>query len=249
MILCVDIGNTRIKLAAVEDERVVARSALHREADGGLVGRAVSEVVAAAGEPERVAVSSVVPEATERVTAGLGVRAPVLVVSHRHAMPVGIAMPAPDRVGVDRLCAASGAVDEEHRDAIVVDVGSAITVDLVRAGEFRGGVIMPGPGMMLDAMAAATSQLPAIEAGETLFPESLATTEGAMSWGAGLACAGGILGAVRHLQGYGGADEAPVWVTGGAAPLLRTRLPRSWRSDADLAFRGLFRIALLNPPS
>lgn len=249
MILCVDIGNTRVKLAMVEDERVVARSALPSGADRGLVGRAVDEVVWAHGEPERVAVSSVVPEATERVLGEIAAGVPVLVVSHRHAMPVAIGVPTPERVGVDRLCAASGAVDDKHRDAIVVDVGSAITVDLVRAGEFRGGVIMPGPAMMLDAMAEGASQLPEIDAGESLFPESLGTTEGAMSWGVGLACAGGILGAVQHLQGPDGGEEAPVCLTGGAVGLLRARLPRSWHYDADLAFRGLFRIALLNPPS
>src|SRR5262249_12952781 len=61
----------------------------------------------------------------------------------------------PDRVGLDRLAAAVAAnvIRNPLRPAIVVDAGSAITVDLVAAdGAFEGGVILPGFRMSAEAL-------------------------------------------------------------------------------------------------
>ena len=61
-------------------------------------------------------------------------------------LPLAVPLAEPGRVGIDRLL---GAVAANHlrandRAAVVIDVGSAITVDLVSAGgEFSGGAILP----------------------------------------------------------------------------------------------------------
>ena len=63
MILCIDIGNTATKIGVVEDDRVVAceRVPTHAQRGDPATDRAVEFVVQQSGEPERVAMSSVVP--------------------------------------------------------------------------------------------------------------------------------------------------------------------------------------------
>jgi type III pantothenate kinase len=70
-------------------------------------------------------------------------------------LPLTVRVEFPDRVGLDRLAAAVAANVIRHaaRPAIVVDAGSAITVDLVAAdGAFEGGVILPGFQMSAQAL-------------------------------------------------------------------------------------------------
>jgi type III pantothenate kinase len=76
-----------------------------------------------------------------------------------------IAVEQPSRVGRDRLAAAVAAVTLKSADrpAVVVDAGSAVTVDLVAAsGEFLGGAILPGWRAMSQALSAVTDALPAV---------------------------------------------------------------------------------------
>ena len=65
-------------------------------------------------------------------------------------MPLVIRLPRPDMVGVDRLldALATNRLRPPGRPAIVIDVGTAITVDLLSAeGFFMGGSILPGIAM------------------------------------------------------------------------------------------------------
>jgi type III pantothenate kinase len=151
-------------------------------------------------------------------------------------------VPQPERIGADRLCAAAGVVDAATPNAVVVDIGTAITVDRVRDLEFVGGAILPGPGTMLRAMGTFARQLPKVDLDdvETLFPTAGAPTEKAMALGAGVATLGGIKEAVSRLS----VDDrgVAVWVTGGASERYRGHLPDPWNLDVDLAARGLARI-------
>src|SRR5262245_3201699 len=75
-----------------------------------------------------------------------------------HDLPVAVRLEFPDRVGLDRLAAAVAAnvLRTAGAPAIVVDAGSAITVDLVAAdGAFEGGVILPGFRMSAEALSSA----------------------------------------------------------------------------------------------
>jgi len=124
----------------------------------------------------------------------------------------------PSRVGADRISAAAGTIEPGRRDAIIVDIGSAITVDLVREGRFLGGMIMPGPRTALFALHEHAAQLPRIDYADVgdRFPENIDATEPAMVLGVSLGAAGGILEAVRWLESI----EGPVdrhFLTGGGA--------------------------------
>ncbi len=81
-------------------------------------------------------------------------------------LPLSVAVERPDMVGVDRLldALAANGLRTPDQPAVVVDVGTAITVDLVsREGVFLGGAILPGIGMSAKALHAFTDLLPLVE--------------------------------------------------------------------------------------
>lgn len=246
MILCVDVGNTATKIALVAGSRVARRASVSAGAGEREVARAMARVLRGAASLEGAALSSVRPRATDATVRAI-VRTTGLyptVVNHRTPMPIRIAMRQPARVGSDRLCAACGAVGARRRDAIVIDVGSAITVNLVRDRTFVGGVIMPGPATSLAALHAFTAQLPRLDV--LAVPPGIDDTESAMRWGTTLACAGGVRMAVEMLDGRAGRRPAR-FVTGGYAPRLQRWLPRGWKRAPDLTLLGLALIARYHP--
>jgi type III pantothenate kinase len=72
----------------------------------------------------------------------------------------------PDKVGIDRVAAAWAAWlrFERKHSCIVVDAGTALTIDLVdKSGAFLGGAILPGIDLMLQSLAEGTRLLPRIQ--------------------------------------------------------------------------------------
>jgi type III pantothenate kinase len=243
--LCIDIGNTSIKLAGAVSGRVGRVQIIASTATATEIARALSR--AAPHGSDRAAIASVHPQATERMRKALRRERfqEALVIDYRLKLPIVIATRHPGRVGADRISAACGAVAGRGRHAIVVDAGSAITVDLVLDRRFVGGVIMPGPQMMLSALHYFTAQLPDLRIGEGE-DRGINDTAPAMRTGAVVGAAGAIEAAVLSLRRQAG-RPVPVWVTGGHARRLRSRLPSGWKFKADLTLVGIEAIARLNP--
>jgi type III pantothenate kinase len=137
-------------------------------------------------------------------------------------LPLVVSLPQPDRVGIDRLLDALAAnrVRPPGRPAILVDLGTAITVDLVSvAGVFLGGAILPGIGMAARALHEFTDLLPLLDM-KTLDepPPALGTaTVEAMQSGIYWGAVGGIRCLIEELSSaVGGCPQ--VYLTGGAAP-------------------------------
>jgi type III pantothenate kinase len=145
-------------------------------------------------------------------------------------LPLAIAVEKPDLVGMDRLVNAIAAnrLKSSDRPAIVISVGTAITVDLVSAdGAFQGGAILPGIAMSAQALHDYTDLLPLISMSELgVAPPALGTaTTSAMRsglfWGA--------VGAMRELTSRlsAGLPAPQVFLTGGAAPAVAHLLAAS----------------------
>lgn len=138
--------------------------------------------------------------------------------------PIELRIEEPAKIGVDRVMAAVAANRLRHagKPAIVVDIGTAITVDLVAAdGALEGGAILPGPGLSARALGEKTDRLPDIRFGDLdESPDAVGrSTEPAMRagifWGA--------VGAIRELiaRQRDRLTTAPqVFLTGGAAPAI-----------------------------
>lgn len=131
--------------------------------------------------------------------------------------PLRIEVELPDRVGHDRLAAAVAAnrLRAAGRAAIVVDAGTAITVDLVdAAGAFQGGAILPGLQMSARALAEQTDALPQVPVPRTPPPglgkHTRAAIESGLFWGA----VGGIRMLIERLSEQNAAS-VDVLLTGG----------------------------------
>lgn len=136
-------------------------------------------------------------------------------------LPLNVAVPRPDMVGIDRLLAALAVnpLRTPDRPAVVVDLGTAVTVDLVsREGAFLGGAIMPGIGLSARALHEFTDLLPRLEM--TILDEpppalgtgTVAAMQSGIYWGA----IGGVRYLIELLGTHIGA-RPQVFLTGGAA--------------------------------
>jgi type III pantothenate kinase len=165
-------------------------------------------------------------------------------------IPIDNCVDEPDRVGIDRLLAAVAVnrLRTPNRPAIVVDLGTATTVDLIEAdGAFAGGAILPGIGMAARALADQTDALPQVmlDASQgtpaALGKSTSAAIEAGLYWGA--------VGAVNEIASQlaaGLATPPEIFVTGGAGRLIvdSLKVGSSRRYVPHLVLSG---IALLEP--
>jgi type III pantothenate kinase len=151
----------------------------------------------------------------------------------------------PSRLGADRWVAlagarsrvlASAALGQRPRPALVVMVGTAVTVDALDAeGQFLGGLILPGFGMMLRALEMGTANLK-VPTGEVVdFPTN--TSDALMSGGAN-AIAGAVERQAQRLRTRTGA-EPMLLMTGGAAVKLAPTTQLPFETVETLIFEGL----------
>lgn len=155
-------------------------------------------------------------------------------------LPLTVRLPRPDMVGVDRLLDALAAnrLRTPGRKAVVVDVGSAITVDLLDAdGAFLGGAILPGIAMSARALHEFTDLLPQIDMAELAEPPPALGTATAAAMRSGLFW--GAVGAVRQLVEELAAGEAEIFLTGGAGPAVARLMGASARFVPHLTLAGI----------
>ena len=156
-----------------------------------------------------------------------------------------VRVPRPDMVGIDRLvdAVAVNRLRRAERPAVIVDVGSAITVDLVSAdGAFLGGAILPGIEMAARALHHFTDLLPTVNVSDLETPPpALGTATGAairsgLFWGA----VGAIRQLIEQLGKTAGGEEIPeVFLTGGAGAAVAGLLGADVRYAPNLTLSGI----------
>ncbi len=158
-------------------------------------------------------------------------------------LPLAVSLERPDMVGVDRLldAVAANSLREPNRPAIVVDVGTAITVDLVSAeGIFLGGAIRPGIAMSARALHEFTDLLPLIEMSELTAPPPALGTSTVPAMRSGLFW--GAVGAIRQLierLSECMPGDPQVFLTGGAGPTVAELLGPHARHVPHLTLAGV----------
>lgn len=162
-------------------------------------------------------------------------------VGHRD-FPLSIHVEVPDRVGADRLATATAAniLRQPSQNAIVIDAGTAITVDLVEPpGVFQGGVILPGRHAFSAALAASTDLLPLIQRQHMSTPVLPGKrTEAAIGAGSYW----GTIGAVREvLRILTASSQQPpdVFITGGDGERIQSHLQVQAQFVSHLSVMGI----------
>jgi len=244
--LYIDIGNSRIKWALARGTRMgrlraMSLSQFSRFARALRSTRGVQAVhaVCVAGRPME-----------QRLRAALrlaGLPAPRFARSSRRAAGVTNAYRDPWRLGADRWVGMIGAwhLAGARRAVCAISAGTALTLDVVDAGgRHRGGLIAPGPEMMVGALLGRTRGIAARAAGARrskatpLAPPLAGDTRSAITTGSLLAAAGLVERCLAELRARSKLTPA-VYLTGGAAPALARLLSRRHRHCPDLVLRGL----------
>jgi type III pantothenate kinase len=244
--LLVDIGNTRIKWAWLDHGRLQPQSAAPH-ADWR--AQTFIDTILASGDGSgRVWVSNVaglrMADVVRTALAQARRGEAEFVTSTAAAGGVRNAYPQPMKLGVDRWFAIIGAHALERGVVCIVSIGTAMTIDAVDAqGVHLGGVIIPGPDLMVSSLLKNTSDIAQrAEQGSTsdgLFADN---TLGAIRQGADHAAASLVERAVNVLRQQ--LNETPkLLLTGGASGRLEKSLSLPYRMVPDLVLQGLAVIA------
>lgn len=235
MLLAVDAGNTRIKWGLHDGAAWVAKgSVLTNQALR--LAQAWSEL---ASKPRRAIVSNVAgSEVGEAIAMSLAVLDVSLVPFAPQLEQAGVVnrYEAPLQLGGDRWAALIAARQRVPGACVVVNAGTALVVDaLSAAGEFLGGVILPGIDLMVDTLARRIESL-RVETGRyEAFPRN---TPDALATGAIDAASGAIEAVARRLEAR--SPSAPtILLAGGAAARLLPRIVRPVQQVDTLVLDGL----------
>ncbi len=170
MLLVLDVGNTATSLGLVRHGALVAtrRATTHPRATPDELEHLLEALLRLDGagfaEVASVAAASVVPSVTASLEVVAARRDLPLLLAGAGTIPLPVRVDRPAEVGADRLVNALAAARLYGTPAVVVDFGTATTVDCVAAdGAYVGGAIAPGLELGLDALAARTAKLPRIE--------------------------------------------------------------------------------------
>jgi type III pantothenate kinase len=246
MLLAIDIGNTNIVLGLYQGKKLIThwRLATQAERTADEYGVILTQLVEHGGfrceQISAIAVSCVVPPmltTTQELAARFFDRDPLIVgPGIKTGMP--ILYENPKDVGADRIVNGIAAY-EKYRDAcIVVDFGTATTIDLISPkGEYVGGAIAPGLSISLEALVQRASKLPHIE---IVKPKEVVGRNTVNSIQAGIfyGYVGLVDGLVQRIQKEQNLSLKVV-ATGGLAPLVATECATIHEVDEFLTLDGL----------
>lgn len=171
MLLAIDIGNTNLVIGCIENDKILfkARIATDRLRTSDQYGVEIKNMLEAYGvqikDIDDCIISSVVPPVFNSVKTG------VIKIIGKQPMVVGpglktglnIQVDVPSQVGSDRIVIAVAALAEYKAPLILMDLGTATTIEVVEPeNTYLGGVIIPGVKISLDALTSRAAQLPGI---------------------------------------------------------------------------------------
>lgn len=238
MILAVDAGNTRVKWALHDGRTFTSEGwATHADLD------ALDTQWACLQAPSAVVIANVAGDEIGqklRAFSGRWQAAPRWAHSVRSQAGVINHYDDPSQLGVDRWAALIGARGFSSGPCIVINAGTATTIDAMAAqGRFIGGIIVPGFDLMHKALAANTAQLSAEHGIFTAFPRATrdAITSGTIQ---------ALCGAVERMHEamlLDGHDDPELIFSGGTGELVARHMGRPVRIVDNLVLEGLVRIA------
>lgn len=246
MLLVADIGNTNIVIGGMEEDRILfkARIATDRKKSSDQYAMAFSKLFTIYGVDRQqikdCIISSVVPPVLNTVKTGL------IKILGRRPMVVGpglktglkIQVDNPSGVGSDRIVIAVGALAEYPPPLILLDLGTATTMEVIdRRGAYVGGCIIPGVRTALDGLTERSAQLPSIS---LEVPENVIgnNTVACMRSGVLYGAAAMMDGMIERIEEELG-EKATILATGGIAPMIVPLCSREILLEDNLLLKGL----------
>jgi len=243
MQLAIDIGNTTVRCAVISGSKVIPLDVLETKTKEGIlfgkIKRVIHKTVKGYSVDEATVCSVVSRVLALFKRAGAELHFPVRVIGKDVAVPMVNKYADPAQVGQDRLVCAYAAWELYGAPSVVVDLGTAITFDVVSSkGEYLGGIIAPGIRLSVETLFNQTALLPKVKVARPKRVIGKSTDESILSgifYGYGEM----INGLIKLLKKQVHADPVIV-VTGGYAELMKSYIPEhKCIIDKDLVFKGI----------
>lgn len=238
MHLVIDIGNTSVKVALTENGAVLS------SVRGALTDDSVRTMIE--GRQITSGICSAVRELTDREQEFVSALPfPMMRLTSETPLPLTLKYRTPQTLGPDRIAAAVGAWGRSPgRNLLVIDVGTAITYDVVTSqGEYIGGNISPSKDLRFKALHAYTGKLPLVtECGDT--PVLGYSTETAIRSGVMTGIRNEMLGFISQMESQ--YDSLLVFFTGGDAEKFEIPIKNRIFADEFLLMEGLDLICRFN---
>lgn len=246
MLLAIDIGNTNIVIGCIKDDVIQfkARIATDRIRTSDQYGVEIKNMLEAFGirreDISDCIISSVVPPVFNSVRTG------VIKVIGRQPMVVGpglktgldIHVDTPSQVGSDRIVIAVAALAEYEAPLILMDLGTATTIEVVEAPRtYIGGVIYPGVRLSLEALTSRAAQLPGISLDkpkQIIGKNTVDCMRSGMMYGTA-AMLDGVIDRMEEDLGH----KATLIATGGLAQFITPLCKHDILLEKDLLLKGL----------
>ena len=246
MLLALDVGNTNITIGAFSGDQLTGRWRLRtiREQtvdEWGILLRNIFSLSALDLESVHgIIISSVVPVINTILAEMVRkyFQREAVFVTAETDLGIRVLYDNPRDVGADRVVNGVAAWQLYGGPAVVVDLGTAITFDVIsRAGEYRGGLICAGIGMAISGLFSKTALLPMVNFAA---PEKLigTNTMGSIQSGLYYGSLGMIDGILERLVAELGLDTKLI-ATGGNAGLIREGSRLIQHVDENLTLTGL----------
>lgn len=259
-LLAVDVGNSRVKFGLFDLASAAAGlpelvESVAVAPDGPMPWREIGDWLGdSVAEGPRGIVAGSNPSARDAVVDGWpdGWTVPRVLADAR-SLALEVRLTQTERTGIDRLlnAVAANRLVADGRPAIIIDSGTATTVDVVDAdGVFLGGAILPGFGLLARSLRRYTALLPLITLEElgTGPPEVVGEdTAAAIKSGLFFGQLGAVRELVRKMSDRLDGPPAELFLTGGGGPLLATALTEA-RLVPHLGLRGLAEVARMDDP-
>lgn len=246
MLLAIDIGNTNIVIGVIRDDEIIfkVRIATDHTRTSDQYGVEIKNMLEAFDvrreDISDCIISSVVPPVFNSVRTG------VIKMIGKQPMVVGpglktgldIQVDAPAQVGSDRIVIAVAALAEYQAPLILMDLGTATTVEVVEPPRtYVGGIIFPGVRISLEALTSRAAQLPGISLDK---PKSVIgkNTVDCMRSGMMHGTAAMLDGIIERMEEEIG-HKATVIATGGMAQFITPLCKREILLEKDLLLKGL----------
>ena len=243
MHLVIDVGNSRAKIVVAHGGAIIYQAVIECISDMDVAAvvaqyRDISSAIISTTRGDGDNLKAMVERYVERV---------ILFSPATTLIPIKNGYHTPHTLGADRLAAAVGAwAMSPDSDVMVVDFGTAITIDYVVDGEYRGGNISPGVTTRFRALAEYTACLPLCEATEEVLEYGRTTVE---------AIEQGVMRGVEHeIRGYVEAfskenGKKCIIFTGGDAKYFVKRIKNAIFADCEPVICGLTTILEYNAKS
>ncbi len=251
MLLAIDIGNSRIKIAKFNQDKIVSQASFTKPSE---LKSSISN-----SETNDYAICSVVPEKSKTIfemiknTTG---KSPLLI-SNSIKTNLEITYKTPETLGADRLCSAEGAFflfknSKQFKNYInktfilSIDFGTATTINVIEyPGKFIGGLIAPGFDIMFSSLKQGTAQLPVVNISDfsSIIGES---TKSSIASGVVTSVTGMIEKTILSLKKEKSADRILIYITGGNAKKIIPFLNFDFVHEENLVLYGINSLAKIN---